>query len=113
MPNTPIVRAYSPYSRAAVALLGSLISTARRERRLTAREVAERAGISRGLLRRIESGDVNCRVGTTFEVATIVGVPLFATEEATLTRELSQARDKLALLPKSVRKKPQETWDDF
>jgi DNA-binding CsgD family transcriptional regulator len=38
--------------------------------------VTDRAGISRGLLRRIETGDPGCTIGAVFEVATIVGVRL-------------------------------------
>jgi transcriptional regulator with XRE-family HTH domain len=56
MPRS-VPRAYSRHCREAAVLLGSLIRTARKERGLAAREVAERAGISRGLLRRIENKD--------------------------------------------------------
>ena len=42
-------RTYSRYSRDAAALLGALIREARNERKLTAQELADRAGISRGL----------------------------------------------------------------
>lgn len=59
-------RYYSRYSRDALTLLGSLIRSARKERKLTAQDVAERAGISRGLLRRIEQGDPKCGIGGGF-----------------------------------------------
>jgi DNA-binding XRE family transcriptional regulator len=45
------------YSREAVALLACLIRTARKKK-LTAQELADRAGISRGMLQRIEKGDM-------------------------------------------------------
>lgn len=106
-------RTYSRYSREAMILLGDLIRTARKERKMTAQEVADRAGISRGLLQRIEKGDPKCELGATFEVATIVGVKLFDTEATTLTQHIRQAEDKLALLPKSVRKKVKVADDDF
>ena len=112
MPKS-ITRTYSRYSRDASALLGGLIRTARQERRLTAQEVADRAGISRGLLQRIEKGDLKCEIGAVFEVATIVGVKLFDADEATLVKHLRQTEDKLALLPKSVRKKTKAVHDDF
>ena len=106
-------RAYSSYCRDAVALLGGMVRTARKERKMTAREVADRAGISRGLLHRIESGNPKCEIGVVFEVATIVGVRLFDADENTLARHLNQAREKLTLLPKSIRKKRRVVRDDF
>lgn len=97
------VRTYSRYSREAMVLLGSLIRAARKERAMTAQEVADRAGISRGLLQRIEKDDPKCELGATIEVATIVGVKLFDAEATTLTKHIRQTEDKLALLPKSAR----------
>ena len=52
----------------AVALLGQLVRKARIERKLKAVDVTDRAGISRGLLRRIETGDPGCTIGAVFEV---------------------------------------------
>lgn len=106
-------RAYSSYCRNAVALLGGMIRAARKERKMTARDVADRAGISRGLLQRIESGNPKCEIGVAFEVATIVGVRLFDADENAMARHLNQTREKLALLPKSIRKKPGIVRDDF
>ena len=112
MPKS-ITRTYSRYSRDAVTLLGGLIRTARKERKLTVQEVADRAGVSRGLLQRIEKGDLKCEIGAVFEVATIVGVKLFDADESTITRHIRQTEDKLALLPKSVRKRTRAVDDDF
>ena len=112
MPKS-ITRVCSRYGRDATALLGELIRAARKERKLTAQEVADRAGISRGLLQRIEKGDLKCGIGAVFEVATIVGVKLFDADETTLTKHLIQTKDKLALLPKSIRRKPTLARDDF
>ncbi len=112
MPKS-IIRTYSRYSRDASALLGGLVRAARKERKLTMQEVADRAGISRGLLQRIEKGDLKCEIGAVFEVATIVGVKLFDADDSTLRKHLRQTEDKLALLPKSVRKKSRVVRDDF
>ncbi|VEN73796.1 Transcriptional regulator [Candidatus Desulfarcum epimagneticum] len=112
MPKS-ITRAYSRYSRDAAALLGALIREARHERRLSAQELADRAGISRGLLQRIEKGNLKCEIGAVFEAAAIVGVKLFDADESAMTRYLRQTREKLALLPKSVRKKSKAARDDF
>jgi len=112
MPKS-ITRTYSRYSREAAALLGALVREARKERNLTAQELADRAGISRGLLQRIEKGNLKCEIGAAFEVATIVGVKLFGADESMLPKYLRQTKEKLVLLPKSVRKKPKAVHDDF
>lgn len=106
-------RTYSRYSLEAITLLSKLIRVARKERKMTTQEVADRAGISRGLLQRIEKGDPKCELGATFEVATIVGVKLFDTKATTLSRHIRQIEEKLALLPKSVRKRTKDADDDF
>ena len=112
MPKS-ITRTYSRYTREACSLLGGLIRAARKEHKLTVQEVADRAGVSRGLLQRIEKGDLKCEIGVVFEVATIVGVKLFDTDESTLRKHIRQTEDKLALLPKSVRKKTRVVHDEF
>ncbi len=112
MPKT-ITRTYSRYSRDAAALLGALIREARNERKLTAQELADRAGISRGLLQRIEKGNLKCEIGAVFETAAIAGIKLFEADEGALAKHLRQAREKLALLPKSVRKTSKTVNDDF
>lgn len=112
MPKS-ITRTWSRYSREAALLLGTLIRTARLKKHLTAQEVADRAGISRGLLQRIEKGDLKCEIGTVFEAATIVGVTLFETDEKGMARNRRQAEETLALLPKSARKQSRQVIDDF
>jgi len=109
----PAVRTYSRYSREAVTLLSGLIRAARKEQKMTALEVANRAGISRGLVQRIESGDLNCAIGAAFEVAAIVGIKLFDVEKNSLAGHIRQTDEKLALLPKSIRKKSKVVADDF
>lgn len=109
-PNT---RPYSRYGREAAELLGLLIHDARTARGLTLSEAAERAGISRGLAHRIEKGEMGCSIGAVFELAAIVGVPLFETEPSALARHLATARSKLTLLPKRVRRHTQLVKDDF
>ncbi len=112
MPKS-VPRTYSRYSRDAAALLGALIREMRTERKLTAQELADRAGISRGMLQRIEKGNLKCEIGAVFEVAAIVGVKLFDADESALTKHLRQTEEKLALLPKSVRRKSKAVRDDF
>jgi transcriptional regulator with XRE-family HTH domain len=110
---TSVTRTYSRYSRDAAALLGVLIRKARNERKLTAQELAERAGISRGLLQRIEKGNLKCEIGAVFEVAAIAGIKLFDADESAMIKHLERTRETLALLPKSVRKRSKPVHDDF
>ncbi len=109
----PASRPLSHYSRDATRLLGQLIRRARIERRLTVAQLAERAGLSRGLLQRIERGDPGCAIGAVFEAAAIVGVRLFDADQATLDRAVAANAATLALLPKAVRASRTEVKDDF
>lgn len=104
---------YSRYSREAVELLGKLIRAARAERKMTAIEVSERAGISRGRLQRIEKGEMTSEIGAAFEVAAVVGLQLFDADQTGLSRLSRHTADKLTLLPKSVRRKSAAVKDDF
>jgi transcriptional regulator with XRE-family HTH domain len=69
-------------SRDALKLLAQIVRRGRIERRLTTQELADRAGISRGLVQRIERGDPGCAIGAVFETAAIVGVRLFDADQA-------------------------------
>ena len=111
--SKPAIRAYSHYGREAAILLGQLIRLARIERKLTVKELAERAGLSRGLIQRIERGDLGCTIGAVFEAAAIVGVRLFNADQATLENSVATHATTLALLPKSVRTTTAELKDDF
>jgi transcriptional regulator with XRE-family HTH domain len=116
MPTTKsktVKSTYSRYSCDAAALLGAQIRVSRKERKYTAQELADRAGISRGLLQRIEKGDPKCGIGSVFEVAAIIGIKLFDADKDNITMSLRQAENLLTLLPKSIRKVTRTVDDDF
>lgn len=106
-------RPYSQYSLEALVLLGQLVREARLAKSLTTTDLAARAGISRALLQRIERGDPGCTIGVVFEVAALCGVPLFESDQRTLSTHLSRQREKMNLLPKAVRAGTQGVKDDF
>ena len=106
-------RVISGVTGEALGLLAARIKAARLERRLPAREVAERAGISRDLLSRIERADPACGIGVVFEVASLVGVELFHADAGVLARERARSRERLALLPRRARRPDPEVDDDF
>mgnify|MGYP000935732545 CR=1 FL=1 len=109
----PAKRTYSRYAREAAKLLGLMIHNARVERGQTLAEVAERAGVSRGLAHRVEKGDMGCSIGVMFEIAALVGVRLFDADLSMLTMHGSMEHDKLALLPKSVHQSRKAVMDEF
>jgi len=106
-------RSYSRVTKQALSILGKLIKAGRLERKLTATELAERAGITRKTLRNIENGEAGSEIGTVFEVAALVGVRLFDVDDQTLAVHRAHLEEKLTLLPKSVRPGKQEVDDDF
>ena len=106
-------RTHSRQTIEALELLAQMIRASRIDRKMTAQEMASRAGISRPLLRRIETADPNCSIGSVFEVATIAGVPLFGGEPDRLELQRSALTEKLSLLPKRTRKPARVIRDDF
>ena len=106
-------RTYSRYTREAVVLLGKQVRLGRKQRKWTEHELAERAGIARATLQKIEKGDVSVASGLVFEVAALVGVKLFDQEASTLVSHIARTDDKLAVLPGSVRKPGKTVDDDF
>lgn len=106
-------RTYSKHTSEAALLLGRLIRLGRKERKLTAEELAERTGVSRNTLRRIERGDPKVEIGIVFEAATIAGVNLFDADDGRLTMQIERADDKIALLPKRIHKSLKGVRDEF
>lgn len=105
--------AYTPQTRDVARVLGLQIAQARRERRWTAVELAERANISPVTLRKVERGDPTVALGTALEVATLVGVRLFGADRSQLMEVVAREQDRLALLPDRVRVPEREPHDDF
>jgi transcriptional regulator with XRE-family HTH domain len=106
-------RPRSRYAKAAGVLLGQLIRKARIDKKMTTAEVAERAGLSRGLLRRIENGDLGCTLGSAFEVASVVGIHLFDADETSLSGALASNTAVMTLLPKAIRAPRTKPDDNF
>jgi transcriptional regulator with XRE-family HTH domain len=106
-------RTYSKYTCKAIQLLGKQIQLGRKQRKWTELELAKRAGISRATVQKIEKGDPGCVVGLMFEAATLVGVNLFESDLPSITMDIDRIKDKIALLPKSVRAVKREVFDEF
>ncbi|MFT4274691.1 MAG: helix-turn-helix transcriptional regulator [Pantoea sp.] len=114
MPRS-VPRAYSRYTHEALRLLAAMIRIERKSQKMTESELAERAGISRSMLQRIEKADPKCELGVVFEIAALLGIRLFDVDADTqkLRDYRKHAEDKLSLLPQRIRKQTKETFDDF
>ena len=97
----------------ALEVLGLEIARQRRVRGWMVTELAERTGVTRDTIRKIERGASTVAVGTVFEVAVLVGVPLLGVEDSDYSTLVARSRDRLALLPARVRKPTTEPFDDF
>lgn len=106
-------RIYSQNAREAAVLMGEQIKLGRKQRQWTEQNLADRAGISRATLQKIENGDLSCAIGSFFELATLVGVQLFESENTPLAKHIEHTRDKVALLPQRIKAKKKVVRDDF
>ena len=104
---------YLPQTLDAVRALGLQVAAARRRRRMTAKDLAERAHIDAKTLRKVERGDPTVAIGTMFEVAGLVGIELFGVEPSRLPSMVQRAEDRLSLLPSRVVEPGDEVDDDF
>ena len=106
-------RSYSTITKEALRLLSMQIRMARKERRMTESELAERIGVARSTVQLIEKGAPTVAVGLVFEAARIVGVGLFVPEATSLMPLVERVRDRLTLLPRSIRKPGTRVDNDF
>ncbi|MGQ0742854.1 MAG: helix-turn-helix transcriptional regulator [Acidimicrobiales bacterium] len=104
-------RPYSASTVEAARLLGSRIRLARKQRRWTVEQLAERVGVAHVTISKAERGDLSVAIGTVFEAAAVVGVSLFDPDPRRRSFEAGRVADGLALLPRLVR--PTALDDDF
>lgn len=100
----------SPMTEEALRILADSVRVARLRRGWTVAELARRVGVSRPTLLKVERGDPTVAIGTVFEAARLVGVPLFDAAEDVRGRYGVQKRAELALLPSTAR--PRDAVDD-
>ena len=106
-------RTYSRLTHEALILLGRQVKLARKQKKMSEKDMAARAGIARSTLQKIEQGDPQVGIGFVFEVATLAGVPLFEAEATSLAPHIDRMNDKLALMPTYIRSGKREFNDDF
>lgn len=106
-------RYHLPATTDAVSVLGSQLAAARRRQRRTMADVADRAGITRKTLGKIEAGDPTVTIGIVFDVAAVLRVPLFGASGRALADLAARGRTELALLPARIDPTIPEVDDDF
>lgn len=106
-------RVYSRYAKEAVLLLGMQIRQARKQRHLSEQELADRGGISRATLQKIENGHKGSAIGLVFEVAAVLGLHLFDQDRSGILKHIEQTKNLLTLLPKRTYSKTKQVDDDF
>ena len=98
----------------ALAVLGQLVKSARTQRTLTIAELAVQAGVAPRTIMAIEAGAPGTAAATLFNVADLVGVPLFGVDDRfELARMRRRGEETLALLPSRVRNTRGEPDDNL
>jgi transcriptional regulator with XRE-family HTH domain len=94
------VQTISPPARDALAIFAAMIRAARIQRGMTAAELGERIGVSRGVIQRMEAGEPGTSIGAAFEAAVVLGLPLFDVPTSQLGALLDQKQQVNTLLPR-------------
>lgn len=102
----------SPKASLSLRLFAGLIEEGRLRKGWTRDELADRVGVGVVTIRQVAKGSPRVAIGTYFEAAALVGVSLFTDDPDTLKREQATQLERLTLLPKRIRRSPQEPIDD-
>lgn len=100
-------------AKSALSHFAALLRIRRKERNLTLDELADRLGVSTPTVRKILEGFPNVAIGSYFEAAHILGVPLFDPDPDRLAAIASKTAKVDSLLPKRVRTRQPEFDDNF
>ena len=103
----------SNHTRRTLKVLADMIAAARKERKMSQSELAHRLGVSRQTVRAIEQGSSTVAIGTVFEAAVIVGIPLLAEDKRDLDQIAASIAALTRILPKRGRSRSQVVDDDF
>lgn len=104
-----------PATQDALRVLGDQIRLARHARGWTLAELADRVGVSPRTALAVERGAPGTAIGTVFDAAFLVGVPLFGVEDrAELARLRRRGEERVALIASRVhRAESEDSGDDF
>ncbi|MCP3876104.1 MAG: helix-turn-helix transcriptional regulator [Desulfobacteraceae bacterium] len=105
-------RTYLKYAKEAALLLGQQIKLGRKKHQWSEQNLADRAGISRATLQKIESGEMTPGIGLVLETAALCGVKLFDPDRQPIETSIDLIQSKIALLPVRIQNK-KAVDDDF
>jgi transcriptional regulator with XRE-family HTH domain len=111
MPKVPIQTGF--VAKAALSHFALLLRVRRKEKKLTINELADRLGASIPTVRKMLDGAPTVAIGTYFEAAHILGVPLFDPDSDRFSVTASKTAEIESLLPKRIVKREEEVDDDF
>lgn len=94
------IQTISAPARDALGIFAAMIRAARMQRGMTAAELGERIGVSRGVVQRMESGEPGTSIGAAFEAAVVLGIPLFDVPTGQLGALLDQKQQLNTLMPR-------------
>jgi transcriptional regulator with XRE-family HTH domain len=111
MKKTPSI--LSKHTRLVLSVLGDMILTGRKQRNMSQSDLAERLGVSRYSVIAIEKGDPKVSIGTVFEAATIVGIPILSSDREELKGLANSILGLRSVLPQRSGRKKSKVNDDF
>ena len=100
-------------AKAALAHFASLLRVRRKEKRLTLDELADRLNASTPTVRKMLEGAPTVAIGTYFEAAHILNVPLFDPDSDHFAVTASRTAELESLLPKRIVNREEKVDDDF
>lgn len=103
----------STFTQRALKVLGKLIKAARVERNMSQADIAERLAVTRQTIHGIEKGNANVSIGTVFEVAYLLGIPLFSDNDEKSSKWQTLLNDFSGLLPKRAGRKKRKINNAF
>lgn len=92
-----------PDAQDALVVLGQQIRLARRSRGWSVVDTASRVGVSHATFTAIERGAPGTMIGSVFNAASILGVPLFSTDDPAELARLRRSGERDLGLVRSVR----------
>lgn len=103
----------SKTTKVALAIMGKAIKAARLERGISQQDLAERLNVSRTTVIFVEKGSAKVAIGTVFEAAYILGIPLLEDDFKELEKAGARLSSFVNVLPQRIRKKKDDLSDDF
>lgn len=108
-----MAKVLSPTTKHLVRYLGQMIKIARKEQQMPLGDLSNRMGVSKHIIEDIESGKTAVTIGSYFEAALIVGIPLLggSREHASNMSKLLSYMNKL--IPEVMENHRTEVDDNF